>query len=67
MKTFSPSSHGHLLQVVPRLNDSALSRIVTELKREFGPVTQEQLPTSFLALLDRFECEQERETKTGSA
>lgn len=53
METFSASLQGQLLQVVPRRDDGVLSRIVLELKREYGTIPQEPLPPSWLVLLDR--------------
>jgi len=55
MQTFKSPLKGHLLQVVPRRNDSALSRIATELRQEFGTVIQEPLPPSWAELLHRLE------------
>jgi hypothetical protein len=55
MQTFNSPLKGHLLQVVPRPNDSALSRIATELKQEFGTVIQEPFPASWAVLLHRLE------------
>jgi hypothetical protein len=43
----------HLLQVMPRSNDSALCRIAAELKQEFGTVMQQPFQPSWVVLLKR--------------
>jgi len=71
MQTFNSPLKGHLLQVVPRPNDSALSRIATELKQEFGTVMQEPCPPSWAVLLQRLEashrCEAAKPTRRSAS